>query len=92
MMIATFHDSIPIFLFSFLGVFLCAAPVLWAKWTLKGARKDLVAAAVLTATLAIALIAGEQSWVWLPLPPEPSSPRSPPAGTSGSGAAGRRPL
>ena len=67
-MIATVHDSIPIFLFSFLGVFMCAAPVLWAKWTLKGQRRDLVAAAVLSATLAIALVAGEQSWVWLPLP------------------------
>jgi cell division protein FtsW (lipid II flippase) len=68
MMIATVNDSVPIFLFSFLGVFLCAAPVLWATWTLRGSRRELGAAAVLTATLAIALVAGEQSPAWLLLP------------------------
>jgi hypothetical protein len=69
MMIATVHDSVPIFLFSALGLFLCAAPVLWAWWTLRGRRRDLIAAAVLTAVLTIALVAGEQDSAWLLLPP-----------------------
>ena len=68
MLIATFHDSVPIFLFAFLGVFLCAAPVFWARWTLSGTRRYLIAAAVLTAVLAIGLVAGEQPAAWLLLP------------------------
>jgi hypothetical protein len=69
MMIATVHDSVPIFLFSALGLVLCAAPALWARWTVRGSRRDLIAAAVLTAVLTIALIAGEQDPAWLLLPP-----------------------
>jgi hypothetical protein len=68
MMIATVHDSVPIFLFSALGLFLCAVPILWARWTLRGERRDLIAASVLTAVLTIALIAGEQDLAWLLLP------------------------
>ena len=68
MTIATFHDSVPIFLFGFLGLFLCAAPVFWARWTLSGTRRYLIAAAVLTAVLAIGLVAGEQTATWLLLP------------------------
>ena len=68
MMIATVRDSVPVFLFSALGLLLCAAPGLWAWWTLTGARRELVAAGVLTATLSIALVAGEQSPAWLLLP------------------------
>jgi hypothetical protein len=68
MVIATVRDSVPVFLVSALGLLLCAAPALWAWWTLKGSRRQLVAAAVLTATLSIALVAGEQSPAWLLLP------------------------
>ena len=87
MMIATVHDSVPIFLFSALGLFLCAAPVLWARWTLQGSRRELIAAAALTAVLSIALVAGEQvAGLARSCRLRPSSPRPSPANTSESGA------
>lgn len=66
MMIATFHDSLPVFGLALLGVVTCAAPLLWARWMLHGTRWALYAAAALSTALVAAIAStGELAWLLL---------------------------
>src|SRR3954449_10542490 len=66
MMIATFHDSLPVFGLSLVGVVACAAPLLWVTWMLRGTRRALYAAAACSTALVTAIaISGEPAWLLL---------------------------
>jgi hypothetical protein len=57
MPIATMHDALPLFGFAGLAVVGCAAPLLWAHWTVRGRAWAWRVAAAITAVGAIALVA-----------------------------------
>jgi hypothetical protein len=66
MIIATVSQSMPIFGFGALALVASAAPALWAVWIVRGKEWARIAAGVLTAGIAIAIVASEQP-IWLAL-------------------------
>jgi hypothetical protein len=66
MTIATMHDALPFFEFAALALAGCAAPALWALWTVRGRAWAWRLAAAITAVGGIAIAAsGEPAWLLL---------------------------